>query len=43
VLRLEAEAHDPQVVLEVPPHGREVDDGVDAERIEVGLGTHAGE
>jgi len=43
VLRLEAEAHDPQVVLEVPPHAREIDDGVDAERLEVGLGAYAGE
>jgi hypothetical protein len=43
VLRLEAEAHDPQVVLEVPPHAREIDDRVDAERLEVGMGTHARE
>jgi hypothetical protein len=40
---LEAEAHDPQVVLEVPPHAWEIDDRVDAERLEVGMGTHAGE
>ena len=43
MLRLEAEAHDPQVVLEVPPHAREIDDGVDAQPLKVGMGTHAGE
>src|SRR5262249_7509611 len=43
VLRLEAEAPDPQVVLEVPPHAREIDDRVYAERFEVGPGANAGE
>src|SRR5215467_6787945 len=43
VLRLEAEAAYPQVVLEVSPHAHEVDDGLDAETLQVGMGTNAGE
>jgi hypothetical protein len=31
------------VVLKVPPYAREIDDRVDAERFEVGMGAHAGE
>jgi hypothetical protein len=31
------------VVLEVPPHAREIDNGVDPERLEGGMGTYAGE
>ena len=38
VLGLEAEAVQPDVILEVSPHAREVDDGVDAELLEVSLG-----
>src|SRR5262249_48772241 len=40
-LRLEAEATYPQVVLEVSPHAREVDDGLDAETLEVGMWSNA--
>src|SRR5262249_61105672 len=43
VLRLEAEAPYPQVVLEVSPHAREVDDGLDAEMLQVSMGTNAGQ
>src|SRR5262249_33748330 len=39
----EAEAVQPAVILEVPPHAREVDDGADAERLDVSRGTDARE
>src|SRR6516164_424106 len=40
---LEAEAVQPAVILEVPPHAREIDDGADAESLEVSRGTDARE
>src|SRR5262249_58284919 len=43
VLGLEAEAVQPDVILEVPPHAREGDDGADAESLEVILPADAGE
>src|SRR5262249_49652563 len=43
VLRLEAEAPYPRMVLEVSPHAQAVDDGLDAEMLQVGMGTNAGE
>src|SRR6516225_6977104 len=43
VLGLEAEAVQPDVILEVSPHAREVDDGADAEPLEVSTWTDAGQ
>jgi hypothetical protein len=43
LLGLEAESVQPDVILEVPPHAREIDDGADAERLEVSRGTDARE
>ena len=43
MLRLEAETGSQGVVLEVPPHAREIDDRVDAESLEVILRADAGQ
>ena len=42
VLGLEAEAVQPDVILEVLPHAREVNDGADADPLEVSAWTDAG-
>src|SRR5262249_44770509 len=43
VLRLEAKAVQPDVILEVPPHAWEVDDRADAESLKVSLRADAGQ